>query len=193
MNITDQEIIENIKKGNNRGLYNLRNKFFGMARHIAMKNVIYKNNMILKVNEADINDLMHDTFYIIISKIKRDELVLTVKLSTYFYAVFEKMLKRSLIQKEKDKKFRHQNSYLINSKSVNTDKLFDENVKQSVYEYYFNQLSDKCKEIFKYYYQEFPVSVIANLLGNTVNYIMKRKYECKERLVRLIKTNPDKF
>ncbi len=57
MNITDQEIIENIKKGNNRGLYNLRNKFFGMARHIAMKNVIYNNNMILRVNEADINDL----------------------------------------------------------------------------------------------------------------------------------------
>ena len=74
-----------------------------------------------------------------------------------------------------------------------TDYLYDENLKRNAFEYYFKQLSEVCQKLLNLYWLSYSVKEISENLGYSKNFIMKRKYECTQRLTKLIRKNTDQL
>ncbi len=190
MNITDQEIIEKIKQEDHKTISGLRKEYYMMVRYFVSYYRYSNGTYSAQASVSDIDDLLQETFYIIIKKILNEELVLTSKLSTYFYSIFKNLLKVHLRKKLLDTKYRVHNIQ-NHENDEKFELIYDKNLKQNAFDYYFDKLSDVCRNILNHYWLELSVAEIAKKLGNTKNYIMKRKYECKNRLIKLIKENPD--
>ncbi|MBN2757017.1 MAG: sigma-70 family RNA polymerase sigma factor, partial [Bacteroidales bacterium] len=123
--------------------------------------------------------------------IDKDELILTAKFSTYLYAVCKNLW---LYQLEKQKKDNHHlNLYYEEISIPDSNDRFEKDNQQKQFWYYYEKLSDVCKKILRLYWLKMSVNQIAIDTGNTENFIRKRKYECKNRLVELILKNNDKI
>ena len=188
--LTDKEILKNIKEKDEKTIYYLRMEYLPLVKYMVL-NYVYSNGKITTSgSQSDVEDILHDALYIVIKKILSDNFILTSKLSTYFYAVSKNLLKVKLHRKLFELEYKKFNKdYIFNPGK--TDILYDKNLKKKAFDYYFEQLSNGCQEMLNLYWLEYSVTDISNKLGFTKNYVMKRKYECKNKLVDLIKKNPD--
>ena len=59
-----------------------------------------------------------------------------------------------------------------------------------IYLEYFAQLGEKCQQILQLFFEKIPLKVIAKQLNTSESYIKKRKFICKERLLRQIQDDP---
>ena len=187
---SDQEILENIKEKDEKTILYLRREYLPMVKYMVL-NYRYSDGIrTITGSQNDVDDLLHDALYVLIKKILSGNFNLTSKLSTYFYAVSKNLLKVKLRKKLLEMNYKDYNEDHKYSPD-SADILYDENLQRNAFDYYFEALSKVCKEILNMYWLEFSVAEIAEKTGNTKNYIMKRKYECQNRLIKLIQKNPD--
>ena len=188
--ISDREILKKIKKKDESTILYLRREYLPMVKYMIL-NYRYSDGIrTITATQNDADDLLHDALYVLIKKIIGENFELTSKLSTYFYAVSKNLLKVKLRKKLLEMNYKDYNEDHKYSPD-RTDILYDKNLQKNAFEYYFQSLSEVCKEILNLYWLEFSVAEISSKLGNTKNYIMKRKYECQNRLIKLIQKNPD--
>lgn len=181
-NYNNQQIIDGLKNRNNE----------------VLKFVIIQNlPMIVYLVESrngcrqDAEDILQEALMILIKKAGKDELKLTAKFSTYLYAVCLKLWLALLkVRKSEEKRnivFSNE-IHLADSTAIKNDE--QTNV---VFQHYYNQLSKGCKEIIRLYSLNHTVEEISGIMGYTEKSIRKRKYECKNKLITLIKENSDKI
>lgn len=187
---SDKELIEKIKEKDEDTIYKLRMEYLPMVKYMVLNYRYSDGNRAVLASQNEVEDLLHDALYVVIKKILDGNLNLTSKLSTYFYAVCKNLLKVKLKKKLFEKNYKNYNKDYINSPGK-TDELYDKNLKKNAFDHYLQQLSKGCQEMLSLYWLEYSVADISEKLGFTKNYVMKRKYECKTKLVNLIKNNPD--
>lgn len=194
-NKTDKELIELIKNKDNKTILFLRKEYEPMVRYMILNFRYSDGDNAVSALLSDTEDLLHDAFYILTDKIINKNFELTSKLSTYFYAVAKNLLKLKLRKKllEKNKNIYNADFEYKLNQGNKTDYLYDENLKRKAFDYYFKQISEVCRKILNLYWLEYTVKEISEELGYTDNYIMKRKYECTNRLIKLIKKNADQL
>ncbi len=193
--ITDKEIIENIKRKDDKTILFLRKEYESMIKYMILNYRFSDGNVSVSASLTDAEDLLHDALYILLDKIINKNFELKSKLSTYFYAVAKNLLKLKLRKKLLETKKSNYNAdfeYKQNQEST-ADYLYDKNLKQHAFDYYFKQLSEVCQKILNLYWLSYSVKEISEKLGYNKNYIMKRKYECTLRLTKLIKKNADQL
>lgn len=189
-NRSDQEILEKIREKDENTILYLRKEYLPMIRYMLL-NYRYSDGVrTIKGSLNDTDDILHDALYVVIKKILSGDFKLTSKLSTYFYAVSKNLLKVKLRKELLEMNYKDYNEDYKYS-GDNTDFLYDKNLQKNAFEHYFQTLSKVCREILNLYWLEYSVTEISDKLGNTKNYIMKRKYECQNKLIKLIKNNPD--
>jgi RNA polymerase sigma factor (sigma-70 family) len=190
--ISDSQIIEMIKNRDDKVIGYIRRKYLPIIEYM-IKNYAYSNGKnYCTAEESDVDDVFQEALYVLIERVWEQDFKLTSSLITFFYAVCRNILKVKLNKKLLEVDFRDYN-YMQLKDNNDTDKLYDLELKRQLFDHYFEKLSDRCRSILKLYWKEFPVPVIARDLGVTMNFVMKRKYECIKRLSYLIKSNPDKF
>jgi DNA-directed RNA polymerase specialized sigma24 family protein len=70
-------------------------------------------------------------------------------------------------------------------------KVSNEDLKMSLYQKYFKLLPEDCQNILKLTAREIPQKEIAQALNfKSENYVKKRKHNCKEKLIEMIKQDP---
>ena len=66
----------------------------------------------------------------------------------------------------------------------------EEEERYRLYRAKFRELSENCRRVMSLYFQKVPMEEIAQLMGfASVNYAKKRKYQCKEKLVSLVRAD----
>lgn len=141
-------------------------------------------------NEQDGEDIFQEALMAIIKKVDKDQLVLTARFSTYFYAVCRNLRLCQISEKKREREYMY--SYLKEVYYSEPSEYKTKESQENKFRYYFEQLSGVCKEILRLYTIKQSVKEIAEELGNTEKYIRKRKYECKNRLAKLVIENKDK-
>lgn len=66
-------------------------------------------------------------------------------------------------------------------------KSIDENASRRFIQKYFLKLGEGCQKILQLYAQGMSYRKIAENMGVTEKFVKKRKYECKEMLIEMIK------
>jgi len=190
--MTDQEIVDQIEKKDPDAILYLRKEYYPIVCFLAEKLGIQTDQGVIYVNDYEVEDIFNDALYVLVEKIFKGNFSLTAKLSTYFYAVCKNMIMVKLKRKFLDLQFRDSEQWTP-EESNEVEAYYVDEMKQNIFDHYYQTLSKVCKEILNYYFLSYTVSQISEMTGNTKNYIMKRKYECQNRLMLLIKTNPDKI
>lgn len=189
---SDELIIEHLRERKSDAVSYIIKKYLPMIKFM-VSDYSYSDGSILAVgNEDDAEDIFQETLYIIIKKIDSGDLKLTVKFSTYLYAICKNLLKIKLKKRITEQKYKlseAENSVIVEDNV----EVYKTNKKQKIFDHYFLQLSPVCKNILKLSWNEYSQADIAKKLGNTIKYITKRKHECKKRLIELILKNPDRI
>ncbi len=141
-------------------------------------------------NLQDAEDIFQEALMSIIKKVDNNELKLTARFSTYLYAVCRNLRLCQINEKEREREFLYNYLKEVYYPEPGIQQTRDKQDK--VFRYYFKQLSSVCKKILELYTIKLNVREIAMELGNTEKYVRKRKYECKNRLAKLVLENKDR-
>ena len=170
--MTDQEILDRIKKGDESALDFLYKKNYRM-----MVNMIIKNNG----SEEEAKDIYQEALLAFWQKATSGKLEMTSKISTFLYSICQ-----NLWRKELDRKSRLRNE---EKDGIVTDTQ-DVEERAKLLNMCLNDLGETCKKIlFYFYYDDLSMDDIADKMGfANADTAKTKKYKCKKELDKLIKT-----
>lgn len=156
------------------------------------KNFYSKINFFIKKNNGDdddANDIFQEAIIIIYRKLKANDLVLDCTFETYLYSVCRflwlKHLERRKLEKEKIKDNHEYNEDIYDD---NLEKIVDLNDRYRLFQKHFANLGKDCQKVLQLYFDKVPLKSIAQIMGfKSEKYAKKRKFKCKEYLIKSIK------
>ena len=143
-------------------------------------------------NDNDAKDLLQEAMLVLLLKFKQEDFDLDCSFRTYVYSVCKKLwMKQLRSRKRLDVKMIDVSLFMDESVNI----LFDEESKY-IKEYFlfrrhFHSLSQICRDIIELVLKDFSYSEIADKLKlSDSEYVRKKKYRCKENLIKRIKKDP---
>ena len=170
--MNDQEILVQLKQGDENTLDSLYKQHYRM-----MVKMIIKNNG----SEEEAKDIYQEALIILWQKARDTEFILTSKISTYLYGICLNLWRKEL---ERKKRF----SYEVNEGVEIMDMDRDERTK--IINNCIQKLGDTCRDILTYYYfDRLSMVEIAEKMGFANSDTSKtKKYKCKKELDLLVKS-----
>ena len=167
----DQEVLERIRRGDEKALDYLYKKYYKMMTRLVTSN---------SGSEQDAKDIFQDALIVFWQKAASGKLVLTSKISTYIYSVCQ-----NLWRKELDRKSR-----LVNE-AKDGEEFIDQDSKErsKIIHQCISALGDTCQKVLSYYYFDgLSMELIAEKMGFANTDTAKtKKYKCKKKLDELVK------
>lgn len=148
-------------------------------------------NMVMKNSgsEEDGKDVLQEALIIIYKKIQKPDFNLTSSFETYLYSV-AKFVWLNKLKKKKVKVVTIDDKYKLISDEINEeDSIHAQNYR--LFTLSIKKLSDECQKILKLYFDRNKGAEISKKMGYTLEYVKRKKYKCKERLIDIIKSSKD--
>lgn len=164
--------------------------------NFAVLNDIYENSSkaivqyVLKNsgNLDDAKDVIQDGLIIIFKKVQEDKLVLSAHFNTYLFSVCRFVWLKKL-KKKGNKEVTLDNIEELKDKD-DIHRRYELQERDNIYYSAMMSLSDECKKILQLYFERLKGSDIANEMGYTIEYVKRKKYKCKNKLMSIVKSNP---
>ena len=179
---TIQNFIDDLKKDSRKLFEFIYKTYYPLVRSFIFK---------LKGNEQDAKDVFQDAVIAIIRNANEKKLKESgILFQTYLMAVCRHIWYNQLRLPEKE---------ILNESDLAEDYGFDEELMKSVdetterqiFQNNFKKLDKICQKILKYHLKKMSDKEIARKAKiKDVSYLRKRKYLCKERLIKMIKEDP---
>jgi RNA polymerase sigma factor (sigma-70 family) len=174
---TDQQVLDRIKKGDQKMLLLLYKRNVDPVR-----SYIIRNNG----NTADVEDMLQESLVILWQNVQKAEFVLSSKLDTYIYAIAKnlwlKQLRKNGRMHLSDFESDHSPDIADTTEEYNDDKY-------TVLAKYLQQLGETCRTILSYFYfEQWDMEQIAEKMQfANADTAKAKKYQCKKKLESLIK------
>ena len=140
-------------------------------------------------SKADARDVFQEALIAVFQKLQNDDLKLTCTLKSYLKAI----CKYIWLAKIRNRKNRKEQT-LENLEQVEVDEDMEKRIENAernqLFFKHFDKLDDKCRQILQWYFDKIPLKEIAKRLDTSEGYIKKRKFQCKEKLIQLIRKDP---
>ena len=175
-----EEILLGIKENDNLVLNYIYDKYY-----LNFESFVLGNNG----SNKDAEDIFQDAIIIIFLKVKDEKLIITCNFNTYLYSVCNKLWLKYL---EKNKNNIKTNSFINETNEFDIeDELILKNEKFKLYQKHFKKLSKTCQNVLQLTIKKMPLKKIATKTGfKNAKSVKRRKYKCKKRLIRNIKSDP---
>jgi RNA polymerase sigma factor (sigma-70 family) len=170
--MTDEKIIEQIRKGDEKMIAFLYKKHYRMM----VKMVMQKGG-----TEEEGKDIYQDALVVFWEKVMSDNLVLTSKISTFLYSICQ-----NLWRKEFDRKSRLSREEVERGESID----FERQEKIKIINQCINALGETCRKILQlYYFDKLSMQELAEQMGYAnADTAKTKKYKCKLELDKKVKT-----
>lgn len=180
---TSQQILDGIKEGDKDVLNYIYNKFFD-----SLKSFVLANNG----SKEDAFDLFQDAIMVILEKIRKDDLKLTVKFNTYFYGVYYRIWlnvlrdRRSSIVVKSD--FENELRVLSIDEIKEIERLGEKEKMVRIYQASFKMLSKECQKMIKFENKGYSVEVIKKKFNyKSMAFTYKKRRRCILKLKEFIR------
>ncbi|MCB0641786.1 MAG: sigma-70 family RNA polymerase sigma factor [Phaeodactylibacter sp.] len=139
--------------------------------------------------EQDARDIFQEALIALYKKLEAGNFSLTCRLKS-----FMRIICRNLwLTRLRDRRH-HPVTPLENCEAYELDKGTQQLVEQSeetqLYYKYFDALDEKCRQILQWFFDRCSFAEIAERLDTSEQYVRKRKFICKERLISQIQADP---
>ncbi|HBL74561.1 MAG: hypothetical protein A2W90_20960 [Bacteroidetes bacterium GWF2_42_66] len=156
------------------------------------KNFYYKINFFIKKNNGDdddANDVFQEAIIIMYRKIKDNSLILDCSFDTYLYSICRFLWMKQLEKRKNEKERIYDNQeYRDDIYDEQLNRTVDMNERYKLYQKHFKNLGKDCQKILQMFFDKVPLKQIAQMMGfKGEKYAKKRKYKCKEYLIKSIK------
>ncbi|WP_372773378.1 RNA polymerase sigma factor [Mangrovibacterium sp.] len=180
VNYTNEELLHGILRNDN------------LILQYIYKNFFYKINFFIKKNSGDdddSNDIFQEAIIIIYRKLKANDLVLDCSFETYLYSVCRFLwLKQLEKRKTEREKIQDNHDFNVDIYDNAFETTAEMNEKYRLYQKHFKNLGTDCQKVLQMFFDKVPLKQIAQVMGfQSEKYAKKRKYKCKEYLVKSIK------
>lgn len=168
----DSEILEKISRGDERALDYLYKKYYRMMVKLVVAN---------SGSEEEAKDIYQEALIVFWQKAVSGNFTLTSKISTYIYSICLNLWRKELDRKSK----------LSDEEKDGTEYIEDDKKERiRIVNECINQLGDTCRKVLTYYYFDgMSMNEIAQKLDfATPDTAKTKKYKCKKRLDKLIKS-----
>jgi RNA polymerase sigma factor (sigma-70 family) len=180
--IQDQQYLEGIRNSDSAILNRIYSEFFPRIAHAIRQN---------SGGEDDARDVFQDTLVVLFKKASDPDFSLNSSFFTYLYAVSRNLWLKRLRKKDRD-------WVTIDGEVEFTDdspQLLDEELlREAQYQLYrrkLTELGDQCRELMLLSLGGMRVSdIVAKMNFSSEGYARKRKFKCKEQLIRLVRQDP---
>jgi len=176
------EIIDGIKTRDSCVLQFIYKNYYPSIRNFVLNN---------SGSEEDAKDIFQESIIIIYRKVKEQEhLLISSSFKTFIYSIARNIwLKNLRTKKYEGQKIQDQQKYI--ELKEEPFKVGSEDLKMSLYQKYFKLLPEDCQNILRLSANDTPQKEISQALGfKSENYVKKRKHGCKEKLISMIKEDP---
>jgi RNA polymerase sigma factor (sigma-70 family) len=183
MHYIEESLLEGIRINDTDTLEYIYKKFYP-----SVKNLIILNNGA----EDDAKDIFQESIIVIFRRLKDENFTISCSFKTFIYSISKNLWLKELERRKSEKK-----------KIRNTDEFEDTNCeteehvsiaysdKIKLYQTHFLMLSKDCQKVLRLFMEKVPLKDIASIMGYTSGkYAKKRKYQCKEILIKRIKNDP---
>ena len=171
-----------------RGILNADRVIIDQVYKDILPSVIYwiKEN---SGTESEARDIFQEALIAVYKKLVEGNLELTCSLKS-----FMRIISRNLWMTRLRNRKRTDYGGLEDLDEVELDESIEEQIvyseKEQLYFKYFDQLDEKCRNILRWFFDKVSLAEIAVKLDSSENYIKKRKFMCKEKLVKAIQADP---
>jgi RNA polymerase sigma factor (sigma-70 family) len=175
------QIIEGIRKRDNKVLTLIYKELFPVVRYYVMSN---------GGNQDDAKDVFQESIIVIFKQISLNSFEIKTGFEAYLYGVSRliwlKILRnrathdRSIMQIEEP-----ENSYMP------ADNLIEEEIEMRLFRKHFSRLGSECQKMLRFISEGVPYEQIAVLMNYKNEKIVRnKKYKCKEMLIKMIQEDP---
>ena len=177
-----EEIIEGIKARDNCVLQYVYKNHYPSIHHFIISN---------SGSPDDAKDIFQESIIVIFRKVKEQKhFLLNSSFKTFIYSIARNLWLKHLraIKYEGQKIHDQQNFIELKDEPF---KVSSDDLKMSLYQKYFKQLPEDCQNILQLTARDIPQKEIAQAMNfKSENYVKKRKHNCKEKLIEMIKKDP---
>jgi len=176
-----EEILQGIRQNDIKVLQYVYKTFYSYVKYFIISN---------SGNEDDAKDIFQEALVVIYRKLDENQLNISCTFKTYLYSVC-RLLWLKQLEKRKIK-----NELSIDKENFieladDTKEISEQNEKYRLYQKYFKRLGEDCRKVLEMSLEKIPLKQIAEIMGyKSEKYAKKRKYQCKERLIKEIKNDP---
>jgi len=149
-------------------------------------NYIKKNSGTLE----DAKDVLQEGLMVIYKKLNENNLELSSTFEAYLYGVCRFVWLNKLKKKSKKEVTNQGFDTLTIEQQLLEDKLI-ESRRRILFQKKFEELTEECKTVLQLSFNGNSGKEIAALTGYAEDYVKRKKYKCKEKLVRLIKADSE--
>lgn len=139
--------------------------------------------------EDDAKDLLQEALIIIFQKVNSGNFMLSCSFLTYLYAIVKNLWMKELRRKRmKGIVIKELKEIEILDYHINFEKEIGLIIEYFIFRSHFNRLSKSCKLILKLIFEQRSYKEVAEILNlKSEGIVRKRKYRCKESLIKKIK------
>lgn len=142
-------------------------------------------------SDEDAKDIYQDALLVIYQKARKNNLSLSCSFNTYLYSVC-RLLWLKQLEARKHQKVATEDTSTFIELEPGIYELFELNERYKLYQDHFKKLSFSCQKVLELFLAGVPLKEIASILGFKSDvYAKKRKYQCKEKLINSIKSDPE--
>lgn len=178
--ITNKTLLEGILNQDDSILsYLYSNVFPSVELHI-LKN---------KGSRSDARDIFHDAIIVLYRKLKSNHFDIHTDVKGYIFGICRNLWLKELELKQQRASDLEtdENLDLVSDSQEETD---DTELDQ-LFQHYFSRIDEDCQRVLRLYYDNVSLKEIAEIMGyRNMKYAKKKKFKCKERLIRMIRNDP---
>lgn len=179
---TVEAILEGLKTSDSKVLEYVYKKYFPIVRFFVIKN---------SGTDEDAKDVFQEAIILIYKKLKDESLDLNCAFKTYLYSVCRILWLRQLEKKKVRNEVVTDNQVFVQL-DEDIEELVAEQEQFRIYQKHFQLLHKDCQEILRLFLKKVPLKEIAQKMNiKSDKYLKKRKYACKEALIKRIQNDPD--
>ena len=180
MRFNDIEVLKGITKGDEKVLKLFYKRNFKSIR----KHILASSG-----TDEDAEDVFQDSLIIVYQKLKSETFTLDCPVHIYFYSVCKNVWRNRL--RKNDKRVIHEDivtisNYIPSDMSDDIERMD----RERIYRKGFLRLDDKCRNLLSLFSDGKNTRQIAAVLGYSEAYVRKKKFACKECLIRIIQEDP---
>ena len=177
MTTIDEQKLQGVLNGDTTTINWIYDQFFPPVKSLVLKSGG-------SIMEAE--DVFQDALIILYEKVSNDDLKLTKDIGAFFYGLCKNVW-GNMIQKKR----RRQTVPITHSNyggEEDIERGIVEEEENKVFWAAFENLGEQCRQLLKLFFENRKMEEIMETLGlASISYTRKKKFQCKEKLVNLVK------
>jgi RNA polymerase sigma factor (sigma-70 family) len=173
----DQHYLKALQHGDKYGMEKIYRDFMPRIHSLITRN---------GGNDSDARDVFQDTMVVLFQKCRQDNFQLTSAFATLLYGVARNIWGNRL-QKRSRSEVTLNDDLKSTVKEDLGDLILDEEKRRIFYDA-FRKLGPDCQKLLELYFDKTSMQAIAQALGYaSEGYAKKRKFQCKEQLIKFVR------